>query len=77
MKLDCIKASDVGLGRGWVIVNTLNGGIVAHHSYEDCAFAWMKAAKAMAEAISDMQRTIYGLSPQQMRLHVAEQQNQE
>lgn len=65
MKLDCVKASDVGLGKGWVVVNTQNGGIVAHSENDDCCFAWMKAAESIAEAIADMQRTIYGLSPQQ------------
>ncbi len=75
MKLDCIKASDVGLEHGWVIINTINGGIVAWHPSEDSEFAWMKAADAMAEAIADMERTIYGLSPQKMRLQDAERRN--
>ena len=65
MRLDCIKASDVGLGNGWVVINTVNGGIVAHHTDDDCGFAWMRASEVMAEAIAAMQRTIYGLSPQQ------------
>jgi len=65
MRLDCIKASDVGLGKGWVVISTSNGGIVAHHEDDDCGFAWMRAAELMAEAIADMQRTIYALSPQQ------------
>ncbi len=66
MRLDCIKAVDIGLGQGWVIINTMNGGIVAHDERDDSEFAWMKAATVFAEAIADMQRTIYTLSPQQM-----------
>lgn len=66
MNLDCIKASDVGMGSGWVVIDTRNGGIVAHDTNDDCGFAWMRAAEKMAEAVSDIQRTIYALSPQQM-----------
>lgn len=66
MKLDCIKASDIALGKGWVVVNTINGGIVAHDTHDDCGFAWMRAAEVMAEAIADLQRTINSLSPQQL-----------
>lgn len=65
MKLDCIKATDVGLGSGWVIVNTENGGIVAHTHHLDSEFAWMEAAHSLASAISEMQRAIYEASPQQ------------
>lgn len=64
MKLDCVKASDYGLGDGWVIVNMQNGGVVAHDVDSNCGFAWMMAAESMANAIEDIQRTIYGLSPQ-------------
>jgi hypothetical protein len=65
MKLDCVKASDVGLGKGWVVINMENGGVVHHDADTDSEFAWMGAAEVLAEAISDMQRTIYNLSPQQ------------
>jgi hypothetical protein len=65
MKLDCVKASDVGLGKGWAVIDMENGGIVHHDANIDSEFAWMGAAKVLAEAISDMQRTIYNLSPQQ------------
>ncbi|HUS38020.1 MAG TPA: hypothetical protein VMX74_01135 [Pirellulales bacterium] len=65
MKLDCVKASDVGLGKGWAVINMENGGVVHHDADTDSEFAWMGAAEVLAEAISDMQRTIYNLSPQQ------------
>jgi len=61
MTLDCIRASDVGLGKGWVVINTINGGIVAHHKSDDSEFAWMKAAEVLAEGIADMQRTIQAI----------------
>jgi len=67
MKLDCIKATEVGLGSGWVIINTVNGGIVAHTPLIDSEFAWMNAAESLAEALDDIQRTIYAASPQQMK----------
>lgn len=67
MKLDCIKASDVGRESGWVIVNTLNGGIVAHSTLDDSGYAWMLAALSLARAITDMQRTIYSTCPQDFK----------
>ena len=65
MDLDCIKASDVGLKEGYVIINRVNGGIVAHSTQSDSGFAWMAAADKLAKALSDMQRTIHAASPQQ------------
>lgn len=64
MDLDCVKAADVGRGDGWVIVNRINGGIVAHDTSSDTEFAWMAAAHKLAEALSDIQRTIHAASPQ-------------
>jgi hypothetical protein len=65
MKLDCIDAKLVGLEKGWAVINTENGGIVAHHASDDCGFAWMIAADELAKALTDIQRTIYAVSPQQ------------
>lgn len=64
MDLDCVKAADVGRGDGWVIVNRINGGIVAHNTNSDSGHAWMTAAHELAEALSEIQRTIYAVSPQ-------------
>jgi hypothetical protein len=71
MKLDCVRASDWGRGNGWIVFNTQNGGIVAHSQQADSGFAWMAAAHALAKGITDMQLTIYNLSPQPAVEYVA------
>jgi hypothetical protein len=71
MKLDCVRASDWGRGNGWVIIDTQNGGIVAHSQQADSGFAWMAAAHALAQGISHMQLTIHNLAPQPVVEYVA------
>jgi hypothetical protein len=71
MKLDCVRATDYGFADGWVVINTQNGGIVAHCSQADSGFAWMVAAHNLAKGITDMQLTIYNLSPQPLIEYVA------
>ena len=67
MKLDCVKAANYGLGAGWVVINTVNGGVVAHDERDGDGWAWYAAANNLAAALDDIQRTITGLSPQEFR----------
>lgn len=64
MNLDCVRANSVGLGLGWVVIDRINGGIIAHDEYDDCCFAWMKAAQKLADALSDIERTIHNCHKQ-------------
>ena len=64
MKLDCVKASDLGFGKGWVVINMENGGIVHHDADTDSEYAWMGAAEVLAEAISGQQQGRFDLFAQ-------------
>lgn len=64
MKLDCIKAADYGLGNGWIVIDTVNGGVVSHDERDDDGWAWYKAANTLAEALTDIERTIINTHPQ-------------
>lgn len=66
MILDCKDAAAFGLGKGWVVYDTRNGGIVAHDERDDdTGFVWMMAAHKLADALGDIERTIYATHPQQ------------
>lgn len=63
MKLDCVSADRIGLD-GWIVIDTTNGGVVSYATNDDCGFAWMKAAEVLAEALTDIERTIHNTHPQ-------------
>ena len=64
MRLDCVKATSVGRKRGWVIVDQTNGGIVAHDERDESGFAWMAAAIALGEALTEIERMEREMSEQ-------------
>ncbi len=55
MKLDCIKPKD---RPGWVVIDTENGHEIAHDERDDDGWAWYKAAQQLAEAITEIWRTM-------------------
>ena len=61
MRLDCVHAREVGLAKGWAIVDTETGRLIGHHVHADSGFAWMDAADALAKALTDIQLTIYNV----------------
>lgn len=68
MNLDCANASRFGLEGGWVVFDEINGGIVSHDKREDCVFAWIAAAHKLADALTEIERTIHNTHPQMVDL---------
>ena len=64
MRLDCTTAEKFHFNRGWVVYDQDNGGIVAHDERDESEFSWMRAAQNLADALTDIERTIHNTHPQ-------------